>query len=300
MSTYDMYFSKKNKNYMYDILSKVIYDETKINILNSNKYIDLYRLYYSNIFNETNTDELSVLNSEIINKIGKIIINDIKNEKINISSIENNYNMKNINYNTNNDKKFILYSSQRENNSLNRYNFNILLEHDKIKPTVITLCRENNSLFTNTNINVRFNNKDNLIFTFKNKNVIDNNEYYNYECITDDIIECSSNKLSIEILDYLMNCPLRKTDIYNINKIKKIYYQNRDFLCIDISNNINDININDKLGLFTDNITDIISILYIKHIIRNYILINYIDIDINNNNYKCFQMNKSITLNYII
>ena len=61
MSLYDMYFSKKNKNYMFEILSKVIHEETGFQILNSQKYIDLYRLHYSNIFNSINTDELSIL-----------------------------------------------------------------------------------------------------------------------------------------------------------------------------------------------------------------------------------------------
>ena len=40
MSLYDKYFSKKNKNHIFEILSKVIYDETGIQILNSQK-IDL-------------------------------------------------------------------------------------------------------------------------------------------------------------------------------------------------------------------------------------------------------------------
>ena len=77
MSLYDKYFSKKNKNHMFEILSNVIYDETGIQILNSQKYIDLYRLHYSIIFDSVNTDELSILNKEIINQIGNLILNDI-------------------------------------------------------------------------------------------------------------------------------------------------------------------------------------------------------------------------------
>ena len=37
MSLYDMYFSKKNKNYMYEILSKVIHEEVGIQIISSQK-----------------------------------------------------------------------------------------------------------------------------------------------------------------------------------------------------------------------------------------------------------------------
>ena len=50
MSLYDKYFSKKNKNYMFEILSNVIHEESGIQIIHSQKYIDLYRLHYSIIF----------------------------------------------------------------------------------------------------------------------------------------------------------------------------------------------------------------------------------------------------------
>ena len=89
MSTHDMYFSKKNKNHMFEILSKVIYDETGIQILNSQKYIDLYRLHYSIIFDSVNTDELSILNKEIINQIGDLILKDINSPQIQTEPIQN-------------------------------------------------------------------------------------------------------------------------------------------------------------------------------------------------------------------
>ena len=56
------------------------------------KYIDLYRLHYSVIFDSVNTDELSILNKEIINQIGNLILKDINSPQIqNIPvKIENN------------------------------------------------------------------------------------------------------------------------------------------------------------------------------------------------------------------
>ena len=68
MSLYDMYFSKKNKNYMFETLSKVIYEETDIQIKDSQKYMDLYRLHYPSIFESVSADEISILNKEIINR----------------------------------------------------------------------------------------------------------------------------------------------------------------------------------------------------------------------------------------
>ena len=51
---------------MFEILSKIIYEESGIQILHSQKYIDLYRLHYSDIFETISTDEISILNKEII------------------------------------------------------------------------------------------------------------------------------------------------------------------------------------------------------------------------------------------
>ena len=80
MSTYDMYFSKKNKNYMYEILSKVIHEEVGIQIISSQKYIDLYRLHYPVIFDSISTDEISILNKEIIDRVGNLILMDLRSE----------------------------------------------------------------------------------------------------------------------------------------------------------------------------------------------------------------------------
>ena len=83
MSLYDMYFSKKNKNFIFETLSKVIFQETNTQIINDDKYINVYRLNYPTIFEQIDTDELSVLNKEVINIIGELIINDINNSNIN-------------------------------------------------------------------------------------------------------------------------------------------------------------------------------------------------------------------------
>ena len=52
MSTYDMYFSKKNKNYMFQTLSNLILQETGYDIKDDSTYIELYRLHYPSIFPE--------------------------------------------------------------------------------------------------------------------------------------------------------------------------------------------------------------------------------------------------------
>ena len=296
MSLYDMYFSKKNKNYMFEILSKVILDETGIEIINSQKYINLYRFNYSTIFYSVNTDELSILNKEIINQIGNIILKDINSPKIqNIPKEKQIINNKPIQI----DKKQIIpiYSTQRLFHSLNRFNFLVNPSFKEFIPQYITLIKEQNSLFSNPNINILFNDQDNLLFTLKNTKKLLELEYYTYECLTEDKIQWKDS-LKIQIRNYLMNDPLTKSDIYQILKIKKINHENKNYLCLEINNHT--IEIGDELGLFTKN--DEIQIktsVFVKKIIQNYLLVNPIDLDFLKN-YYCLQMNKNITIHGLI
>jgi len=286
-----MYFSKKNKNYMFETLSNIIFQETNIQIINNEKYINLYRLHYPNIFESINTDEISILNKELINRIGNLILKDINapnNTIISEPKIEKNEKIEKII----STRTELLYSSQRNINSLNRYHFMINVFFDEFIPKLITLPKEENSLFSNPNINILFDNKDNLLFTLKETQKFGELEYYIYETFTNNKIYCK-NILNIQIRNYLMNPPLDKYDIFTIKNIKKLNYEKNDYLCLDIENH--DIHIGDELGLFSGNKIQIITSLFVKKIIKNYILTNLSEIDLTKN-YSCLQMNKNITL----
>ncbi len=299
MSLYDMYFSKKNKNFMFETLSKVIFQETNTQIINDDKYINIYRLNYPTIFERIDTDELSVLNKEVINIIGELIINDINNSNINQPLI-NDINIPINETNINNEKiipkkisqKILLHSSQRNINSKNRYDFNLNINLNTFTPKYITLPKEENLIFSNPNINILFNNTDNLLFTLKETQNFGNLEYYIYETFTDTKIKCS-NILDIKIKNYLMNSPTINYDIFYIHNIKKIKLKNNEYLCLDIKNH--DIQINDELGLFFNDKINIITTLFVKKIAQNYLLTNISEIDLSKN-YSCIQMNKNITL----
>tara|TARA_Y100001970_G_scaffold183693_1_gene223425 strand:- start:26 stop:919 length:894 start_codon:yes stop_codon:yes gene_type:complete len=288
-----MYFSKKNKNYMFEILSNVIQEETGIQIIHSQKYIDLYRLHYSNIFNSVNTDELSILNKEIINQIGNLILKDINSPKIQNGSPKINKLKEPIQIKIDTKQNISIHSTQRKFDSLNRFNFSVNTSFIEFIPQKITLMKEQNSLFSNPNINVLFNNQDNLLFTLKDTKKLGELEYYTYECLTEDKIQCNDS-LKIQIKNYLMNDPSDKPDKYQILKIKQITIENKDYLCFEINNH--EINIGDELGLFIQNDTiQIETSVFVKKIIKNYLLVNCIDIDMSKD-YYCLQMNKNITI----
>lgn len=301
MSLYDMYFSKRNKNYMYETISKLILQETGNDIIHSKYHIELYRRNYSTIFETVNTDEISVLNRELINHMGKIYLNEFKSTNIsntNSSKIVKQDSMKEtVKETVLNDKKyknFTIHSSVRNIDSLNRYDFSVDVNFDIFKPQKITLVKEDNNLFSNPAIIVQFNHKDNLQFTLKDTKIFNNKEYYTYECITEDTIRCK-DILKIKILNYLMITPLENSDIYKINMIKPIKHNDKDYLCLQIDNH--GICENDELGLLYDNKP--LKSLFVKKCIQNYILTNLETIDYTKE-YSCLQLNKNITLECLI
>jgi len=279
-----MYFSKKNKNYMFEMLAKVIQDETDIDISHSSKYIDLYRLHYSEIFETMSADEISILNKEIIDRIGNLILMDLRELPIQkpvsteIPSSPHHNRVKNPIQN-----QISLYSSQRLNessqrelDSQNRYHFSLSVDFNEFQPKSITLLKEQNSLFSNPNINILFNDTDNLLFKLKDIQKLDDNEYHTYECITEDKIQCSKF-LKIRIRNYMMIDPLQESDIYPINQMKSISYEGKDYLCLQIDDH--DIIEGEELGLLSDN--KIGKSLFVKKVLQNYLLTSKEKIDFN-------------------
>jgi len=292
MSTYDMYFSKKNKNYMFSTLSNLILKETGYDISNDSTYIELYRLHYPGIFDMIDTDEISILNKELINHIGEIILKRLKKPQSIYQESEDKIepNIKKP------EKKNILniYSIHREKDSLNRFDFKIQLKDcNKFILKDITLLKEQNSLFSNDTIFLRLYDTDNIAFKFKSKNIIGDDEYYTYECITDDKIEYKK-PLHIEILNYLLITPCKKRDIFKIKRSKDIKYENNKFTCLEIKDN--SFYVNQEIGLLNKDKVYIQSV-FSKYIIDDYILVENIDLkDIK----YILKMNQNISIQILV
>ena len=291
MSLYDMYFSKKNKNHMFNILSDLILKETTFDIKNDKTYIDLYRNYYPIVFENINTDELSVLNGELINTIGDIIIQKLTTPQIK-KTIQNKENLNDF-QKPNTKKSKLIYSIQRNKDSINRFNFNVKVDYDKFIPKNINILKEQNSLFSNDSIFLRFNDKDNISFHYKDSKIIGDNEYYNYECITEDTIECNKI-LNIQILNYLLISPCKKRDIFKIKQYKDIIYEKEKYTCIEIKDN--SFIVDQEIGLLNKDKIYMKSV-FSKHIIDDYILIE--KTELKDSKY-IFKMNQNISIKILI
>lgn len=293
MSTYDMYFSKKNKNYMFQTLSHLILQETGYDISNDSTYIELYRLHYPGIFDMIDTDEISILNKELINHIGEIILHNLKKPQTIHQKAEDKIELE-IKIP---EKKNIvnIYSIHRNKDSKNRFDFKIQLKDNSktFQPKSITLLKEQNSLFSNDTIFLRFNDTDNISFKFKSKNIIGDDEYYTYECITEDTIDCNKT-LNIQILNYLLMTPCDKRDIFKIRKYKDIKYENSKYTCLEIKDN--SFSMNQEIGLLNKDKIYMKSV-FSKHILDDYILIEKIDLkDVK----YILKMNQNISIKIIV
>jgi len=277
---------------MFNVLSQLILKETSFDIKNDKNYIDLYRNYYPIIFDNINTDELTILNAELINVVGEIIIQKLKNPQI------KNFIQKKENLNNNlvepiSKKYKEIYSIQRNKDSVNRFNFNIKVDYDKFIPKNVTILKEQNSLFSNDTIFLRFNDTDNISFHYKDNKKINNDEYYTYDCETEDTIKCDQI-VNIQILNYLLISPCKKRDIFKIKNSKDITYEKDKYTCLEIKDN--KFSVNQEIGLLNKDKVYIKSV-FSKHILGDYILIERIDLkDIK----YILKMNQNITIKILV
>ena len=280
-----MYFSKQNKNYMYDLLFKSILQETGYNIQNDEKYINLYRYNYASVFHRIDTDDIIDLNREVLNSIGSLILKDIHQMDIQkpLQSQSKSEQKSTTIVQDTSSKNIVLYSNQRLSNSLNRYNFSMNVNFKEFMPTTLTLIKdvkEQNSLFSNPNLNVLFNDTENIMFSLKDTKTLNDKEYLIYEPILADKIQCN-DILKVQIRNYLMNNPLETSDVYEIMKRKKITYENEDYLCLELKDT-SEFEPGSEVGLFSiksDNSEiNIKTSLFVKKVVGKYLLFENVDI----------------------
>ena len=265
MSLYDMYFSGKNKNYMYKLISEVVLQETHQNIVNDDKFIQIYKDKYPIIFNDSLSDNISDLNKELLNELGDNFIKKIKFNNLSSKSInEINTNQPLLTqmnqFNHSKDIKFLtIQSSKRDvENSINRFNYYYKFENKINNLSVLKIQlpkEENNNLFENPNLSIKIN--DILIPCEMFSSQILNKEYISYKPIqnSNNQIIINSDKINIELINHLeLSNQNNLKDIFQIEMFKKIKFKNIDYLGFQINNLAkDDFQLNDILGIFKNN-----------------------------------------------
>lgn len=68
MSLYEQYFSDLNKKYMVDLISNVIKSELLYDVSNDSQFMSFFTNQLQQTFDETNTDDIKILNKELLDK----------------------------------------------------------------------------------------------------------------------------------------------------------------------------------------------------------------------------------------
>jgi hypothetical protein len=266
MSLHDMYFSTKNKNYMFQLISTIVQKETGKNILNNTTYIHHFKSQYPIIFHQMNIDNLSDLNKELLNIIGSYFIQDIQKEyqTKNITVLEkNNLPIIQESENENDSEKssielnntLNLLSSNRLPDSLNRYNYKIQFNENvsNLSFHKIEVVKEKNILFSNPTIIVLLtigSQTYTIDCELQSSKTIDY-EYITYSPLKQLLIPCNESIINIHIQNYLSMNILDKQDIFTILKCKKINFQNKSYVSFRLNiDPQNEFTINDNVGIF--------------------------------------------------
>lgn len=263
-----MYFSTKNKNYIFSIIQELILKHTGYNIAHNEDYIDLYRVKYPLIFDRNNSDNLADLNKILIDELGSLFINDIntkyKNKGVKIKDSDppnSNTEIKsNLIDNIKKESEKVLRelyinSSERLSESINRFNYTIELKDfiNEISIKEITLPEENNIIFTNPLICliIKTKNETYQIYSkLKEKLELNGKIYNTYYPLKDFTISCDNN-LKIEIKNNNLE-NYKNNDKILIKKIKKVNYKNQKYLGILLKEK-HDLEINNSIGIYCDN-----------------------------------------------
>ncbi len=251
MSLYDKYFSKINKNHMYELIIQTVQKETGENIENNAKYLQIYRNQYPIIFEKINTDTIIDLNKELLDTVCDRIIKDIyqKHQKQDIQIVPE---KETLLQDKEPQKMLIIDSSKRIKG--NRYDYTVKL------PFKIETCRideikipyEKNTLFINPAIYLDIN--DTLLYcSLQEKKQFNHREYMVYKPSFETNINIHSEEVRIRLLNHLEMNETNICDKYSIQKMKEINYHNQEIMCLSLHNKDHDILEEDSIAFLKGN-----------------------------------------------
>jgi len=277
-----MYFSKKNKNHIFNVISDLVLKETGTDIHSDQTYTDMYRFKYTLIFERSLSDNLVDLNKELIDEIAPLFINDIqskyKEQKITIHS-ENKMKEKQttkefIQLNHSNDfKEKIISSGDRISGSINRFHYLVKLTNEiqKITFKEISIPEEQNILLGNPVICVQFkmDSKEYNNFCVYQKSFVVNEKKYNVYHSSTQLEIPFQNTMEIKILTNTLMSLSEESDQHKISKMKEIKFNDQNYLCISTENN--NCKEKDLIGIYCNN--KLIKTVMISMCKDNYLLV---------------------------
>ena len=254
-----MYFSKKNKNHIFNLLEDLVLKETGVSINDISEYKDLYRFKYPLIFQRSNSDNLAELNKDLIDEIGNLIINDInskyiKSDNQQSESIKEPLIIEKEKIKEETIKEITFNSYERIEDNDNRYSYTLkipLIKRLSLQKIIIPV--EENLLFLNPIININLSNLSNEldIFCLFENQIKNNDQLFNvYKPTKQQFFNINNDTLKIEIRNNLKNKILENSDKLQVNKYKNIIIEDKNYLCLQLKEKNN---LNKSISIFHQN-----------------------------------------------
>ena len=247
MSSYDKYFSEKNKTHMFNLMKDIIIRETAYDISKDHNYHNIFQTHYPQIFKDTQGDTIVDCNRNLIDTLCPTIIEDINRNMRKLPTIpeESPTSSSTISViNRDNPKsetirKIHIYSSQRTPNSQNRHDFSVTIpETCTMHCSRITIPEEELPLFGLPTIMVKLATGTHvytMLCELEDTKYLGDRNYISYIPDTRATIAIEADKeLCIHIVDSSGEPCVHGIDIYECDGFKHIQTEDGDYTCVKV------------------------------------------------------------------
>lgn len=217
-------------------------------ILQNSTFINLYKSNYTKVFDETDTDNLIDLNRELVDRVGKLILNSLQprtlRKKNHLETIRE--------VNTPVQKKDI-YSCDRKEGSVNRYDYLIEVGNAALCLDEITIPKEQNPIFALNTIQVWLScNTDTqkIICRLNHTKGVGGHEFVVYTPERHEPFHVEGI-LRIQILNHKGECTLEAEDKLRIRKHRRIAYESSPYTCFLLDES-HGVKTDDVIGIYNN------------------------------------------------
>jgi len=264
MSLYDKYFSERNSQHMFSILSDMIRKDTGTDLTSSPTLSSIFHLHYPTIFDTIQTDSLIDMNKHLIDTIYPLITSNLSLKPLNpslqpsLKPLNPLQTLQTIPEEPLTTSLWNVYSSERLPTSLNRYHYHLSTPEkiSGIQLTKITIPEEPTSLFATPTIHLKITHDQHpytIYCHLDTTKYLGDRNYIIYKPDTSLHIPIhDKDNLKIDILNHLGLSCLTHNDLIVCDTHKQINHSSKPFICMKLPQPIT-IHKNDIIGLYHNN-----------------------------------------------
>tara|TARA_B100000674_G_scaffold348184_1_gene291490 strand:+ start:1956 stop:2912 length:957 start_codon:yes stop_codon:yes gene_type:complete len=244
MSSYDKYFSEKNKTHMFALVKDIIIKETAYDISKDPHYHNMFQAHYPQLFKDTQGDTIVDCNRNLIDTLCPLMITEIHKGRKKLSPIpEEPLTPKQTPtppQTPPSTHKVHIYSSQRTSQSQNRYDYSVDFPEDgDMSCSRITLPEEELPLFGLPTIMIKITSAKHtytMLCELEETKYLGDRNYISYtpESRVTIPIDPVEKTVCIHILDATGNPCLHGKDIYECVSLKHIQIEGQLFTCLKV------------------------------------------------------------------